>query len=33
MRVLLILLVLASCGIKGDPLPVEDTDEQQRVSL
>ena len=32
MRVLLILLVLASCGIKGEPLPVEASDEEQGVS-
>ena len=28
MRALLIILILASCGIKGDPLPVEDDSEQ-----
>ena len=31
MRVLLLLLVLTACGLKGDPLPVEDTDSTEET--
>lgn len=32
MRLILLVLILSSCGLKGDPLPVEEP-EEERVSL